>query len=66
VITKLTGQNAGVVKVVPSSQIVINGGKYTTSVNVNDIQAESGQSYAISLCPNGTEQNDPNLPANTV
>jgi len=66
VIQKLTGQNTGVVKVVSGSDIIINGGKFTTSVNVNDIQAESQQSYAISLCPNGTTDNDPNLPANTV
>jgi len=57
---------AGVVAVIPSSQIIINGGKYTTSINVNQMQAESGASYAISLCPNGTEQNDPNLAPNTV
>jgi hypothetical protein len=55
-----------VVKVIPSSQIVINGGKFTSSVNVNEIAAESGASFAISLCPNGTTDNDPNLPANTV
>jgi hypothetical protein len=70
-ITKLTSisvppQPTGVVAVIPSSQIIINGGKYTTSINVNQMQAESGASYAISLCPNGTEQNDPNLAPNTV
>ena len=61
-ITKLTSPtgtpqqpNTGVVLVIPSSQIIINGGKYTTSVNVNQIQAESGASYAIALCPNGAE-----------
>ena len=64
--TAIPNGNTGVVKVVPSSGIIINGGKFTTSVNVNDIQAESQQSYAISLCPNGTTDNDPNLPANTV
>ena len=63
-ITKLTSPTnlfTGVVTVIPSSQIIINGGKFTTSINVNQMQAESGASYAISLCPNGTEQNDPSL-----
>lgn len=65
-ITKLDGVGAGVVKVIPSSEIVINGGKFTTSASINDIVPESGASYAVSLCPNGTEQNDPNLAENTV
>lgn len=56
VITKLSGTSGlGVVKVIRSGQIVINGGKFTASVNVNDIQAESGAQYAISLCPDGAE-----------
>ena len=65
-ITKLTSPtgtpqqpNTGVVLVIPSSQIVIIGNKFTASINVNQMAAESGASYAISLCPNGTEQNDP-------
>jgi hypothetical protein len=66
VITKLTGTNRGVKKVIPSSGITINGGKFTASVNVNDIDPESGAQYGISLCPNGTEENDPLLPPNTV
>ena len=55
----------GVVLVIPGSQIIINGGKYTTSINVNQIQPESGASYAISLCPNGAETDvvpDPTIP----
>jgi len=58
VITKLTSPTAaplGVVKVVRSTDIVINGGKFTTSVNINDIQPESGATYGISLCPSGAE-----------
>jgi hypothetical protein len=58
VITKLTSPSAsglGVVKVVRSTDIVINGGKFTTNVSVNDIQPESGAQYGISLCPNGAE-----------
>jgi hypothetical protein len=55
VITQLQGANAGVVKVIPPRDIVINGGKFTTSVKVVDIFAESGAPYAISLCPNGVE-----------
>jgi len=58
VITKLTSPLArpvGVVKVVRSTDIVINGGKFTTSVNINDIQPESGATYGISLCPSGAE-----------
>jgi len=56
VVTKLDGtNNVGVVKVIPPSDIVINGGKYTTSVKVVDIFAESGAPFAISLCPNGVE-----------
>ena len=68
-ITKLTSptnQPTGVVAVIPSSQVTINGGKFTASINVNQMAAESGASYAISLCPNGTEQNDPGLDPNTV
>jgi hypothetical protein len=71
-ITKLTSPSVGpsfvpvVVKVIPSSQIVINGGKFTTSVNVNQLQPESGAQYTVSLCPNGAES-DAGLgaPANT-
>ena len=58
VITKLsspTDAELGIVKVIRSTDIVINGGKFTTSVNVNDIQPESGAQYGISLCPNGAE-----------
>jgi hypothetical protein len=55
VIRKLTGSNQGIVKVIRSQDIVINGGKFTASVNVNDIDAESGAQYTISLCPNGAE-----------
>jgi hypothetical protein len=44
-----------VVKVIPSSQIVINGGKFTAHVNVTELAAESGAQYTISLCPNGAE-----------
>jgi hypothetical protein len=71
-ITKLTSPSAGssfvpvVVKVIPSSQIVINGGKFTTSVNVNELQPESGAQYTISLCPNGAESDAAiSAPANT-
>ena len=65
VITKLTGNNPGIVKVVRSQDIVINGGKFTTSVAINDMSPESGADYSVSLCPNGAEQTDPNLPVNT-
>jgi hypothetical protein len=67
-ITKLTSPGnlgTGIVKVVPSSQIQIIGGKFTTSVSVNEISAESGAQYGISLCPNGTEENS-SLADNTV
>ena len=60
VITKLTSPSAGpvgVVKVVRSADIVINGGKFTASVNINDIRPESGAKYGVSLCPNGAETN---------
>jgi hypothetical protein len=68
VITKLGGTfGQGVVKVIRSGEIVINGGKFTASVNVNDIQPESGAEYTIALCPSGAEtdsgaQTDPLLP----
>lgn len=69
VITKLNSVNdpnsVGVVKVIKPSDIVINGGKFTASVKVVDIQAEGEMPFAVSLCPNGTTDNDPNLPANT-
>ncbi|HKZ03966.1 MAG TPA: hypothetical protein VJU81_00725 [Methylomirabilota bacterium] len=66
VITKLTGTfGLGIKKVIPSSEITIIGGKFAGSVNTNDIDPESGAQYGISLCPNGTEQNDPSLPPNT-
>jgi hypothetical protein len=59
-ITKLTSPrtnnaDTGVVAIIRSGQIVINGGKFTTSVNVNQIHAESQASYSIALCPNGAE-----------
>ena len=61
VITKLDGlltnPDNPVVKVIPPSQIVINGGKFTASVKVADIQPESGMPYAVSLCPNGATDN---------
>ena len=61
VVTKLggllTNPDNPVVKVIPPSEIVINGGKFTTSVKVADIQPESGMPYAISLCPNGATDN---------
>jgi hypothetical protein len=47
----------GVVKVINPSDIVINGGKFTASVKVVDIQAEGGMPFAVSLCPNGTTEN---------
>jgi hypothetical protein len=62
VIEKLTGQNPGIVKVIRSANIEITGGKYTTSVNVNEIQPESGKEYTISLCINGAEETS--APAN--
>ena len=69
VITKLNSvtdpNSVGVVKVIPPSDIVINGGKYTTSVKVLDIDAETGQPFSISLCPNGVESGfnpDPQTP----
>ena len=58
VITKLsspTGAPLGIVKVIRSADIIINGGKFATSVNINDIQPESGAQFGISLCPNGAE-----------
>lgn len=59
-ITKLTSPNntgvvPRVVKVIPSGSIVINGGKFTTSVNVNELDPESGAQYTLSLCPNGAD-----------
>jgi hypothetical protein len=69
-ITKLTSPgNASfvptVVKVIRSGSIVINGGKFAASVNINDLQPESGARYTIGLCPDGAEEVDPSLPANT-
>ena len=70
-ITKLTSPgNTGivprVVKVIPSGGIVINGGKFTASVNVNELDPESGAQYTISLCPNGAEADaGVGAPANT-
>ena len=61
VITKLDSGNdptsVGVVKVIKPSDIVISGGKFTTSAKVVDIQAEGGMPFAVSLCPNGTTEN---------
>jgi hypothetical protein len=55
-------------KVIPSTQgpetIVIIGGKFTTSVNVQDLQAVSGAPFAISLCPNGVTNGVVPLPDN--
>jgi hypothetical protein len=75
-ISKLTSplnQPKGVVLVIPSRQITIIGGKYTASVNVNQIQAESQASYAIALCPNGAETdvvpdptNPPSIPVRGI
>lgn len=65
-ITKLTMDNPGVVKVIPSSQILFSGGKFTTTTPINDIDPQSGAKYSISLCPFGTTDNDQNLAANTV
>ena len=67
-ITKLTSPSNSsfvptVVKVIRSGSIVINGGKFTTSVNINDLAPESGAQYTISLCPNGVEEGT--YPANT-
>ena len=60
VIQKLTGTfDVGVVKVIRSADIQIIGGKFSTSVNVNEISPESGAQYTISLCPNGAEQTLP-------
>lgn len=64
VIQKLTGQNPGIKKVITSGGIQINGGKFVASVNVNEIDAESGAEYTISLCTNGAEQTGA-LPPNT-
>lgn len=43
-----------IVTIVPSTDITINGGKYTSSVNVNALEPNSGATYAVSLCPNGS------------
>jgi len=45
-----------IVSVIPSTGIVINGNKFTSSVKVVDIQAESGASYSFNLCVNGSEE----------
>jgi hypothetical protein len=67
-ITKLTGANAGVVKVIPSSGITIEGGRFKAVTSFNNIQAESGANYSVALCPDGSSEaeTDPTLPANTV
>ena len=35
--------------------VVINGGKFTTSVKVVDIEASTGAKYAFNLCPNSSD-----------
>jgi hypothetical protein len=51
-----------IVKVIRSADIQINGGKFVSSVNVNDLQPDvGGTEYAINLCPNGVEVPDPPL-----
>jgi hypothetical protein len=65
VITKLTGSNPGVVKVIRSGAIATGGNKYSTTAAVGDLLPESGALYSVGLCPSGTEENDPSLPANT-
>lgn len=75
VITKLTQVVNGikvpldtpvVVKVIRSQDITINGNKFTTTFNTNDIQADQGGTdYVISLCVSGAEDVDPSLPPNT-
>jgi hypothetical protein len=63
VIKKLTDGNGNpvdeVVKVIRSADIQIIGGKFSASVNVNEISPESGAQYTISLCPNGAEETLP-------
>jgi hypothetical protein len=40
--------------------VVINGGKFTTSVKVVDIEATTGAKYAFNLCPNSSDVTDEN------